>query len=152
MESHPIPRAKFTRMWLSDMSLVDIAAHFGCSTRTATYRAKSYGLPGKRGGPRPKADRALIREMYCFGLELTEIAKGAGVHEMTVRRIIADLGLPMRGKGYRSRQKREKLEDFLAHKLAARMAETARIEQRQIKLAEMWDQPGRYTSGKRKAA
>lgn len=31
------------------------------------------------------------------------------------------------------------------------MAETARIEQRQIKLAEMWDQPGHQRSGKRAA-
>lgn len=144
-EGIPHSRAEFCRLWNSPMSLKEIAAHFKCATRTITDRATKYGLPCKTGGAPRKIDRGALVEMFHFGLEYAEIAKALGCSRSAVAVIVlemvADKRLPPRGKGFHAKRRRDKLTDFLAHKARQRLAEAAKAEQEQLRLAEMVDAP-----------
>lgn len=142
--------AEFRRLWArQDMTAYRVAEALGCGATTAIKRAKRLGLPDKPKGYRAQVDTNELRTLWLLGISRAEIAAHLGITGSWVCRLAAALGLPPRGRGARPRMTLAAYRETL---LAKAMAETARIEQRQIKLAEMWDQPGHNTSGKRKAA
>lgn len=147
MGGNIVTQATIRRAWSNPSITARAAAKgLGIARSTLWKRAKGMGLPPKPTGRRVQFDHPDFPAMWAFGVTAKEIAAHFDLHPDTPLKAARRLGLQARPKG------KETMADFLAHKLAKSMAETARIEQAQIKLAEMWDQPGHNTSGKRKAA
>ena len=152
----PAPRgrrsthAELLSLAASGMTLDEIGAALGgISGKAVSFRLRARGITKPPVHRRAK-DATHAVELYAAGVLVADIAEACGMTTETVRRAARDAGYPARRAADRARS--IALNDYRQQQLAARMAETARIEQAQIKLAEMWDQPGHQTSGKRKAA
>ena len=143
----PASEAELRRMVAEGMSARQIGAALDISTNAAMSRLAARGIRLWRRGPRPFDPRAVL-ELYAAGVNIIDIAEHFGVSVKSIRNKARDAGIPRRPFGSRGKR----LADYQQEQLAARMAETARQEQAQIKLAEMWDQPGTHISGKGKAA
>lgn len=141
----------FTRLWMDGVPNDSIAETIGCCRKTVTNTAIALSLPPRMGGAKKQADHARIAELYAFGVEIKAIATETGIHWNTVRRIVAKLGLPQRGKGFLAKQPRATVTDFQVEKLARAMAHTAAQEQAQIIIAEMADKVESRYVGARQA-
>lgn len=148
--AQPFTPAAFRRAWADDtLNAESVGRKFGIGLHAAHWRAKALGLPKKPRGRPSKIDRAALADMWAAGVSLHGIALHFNVHETSIWRSIHRAALPKRKPDAPDQMTLARYRETL---LAAAMADTARIEQRQFKLAEMWDQPGHHTSGKRKAA
>ena len=142
----PASEAELRRMVADGMTAREIGEVLDISLSAARCRLVVRGIGSPRRGPRPIDPSAMV-ELYAAGVNIAEIAGHLGVSVRIVRINARAAGLsprPLGSRGITLAQYRETL-------LAKAMAETARIEQRQIKLAEMWDQP-HHGGGKKRAA
>lgn len=141
--------AEFRRMIESGEPLASIGAKLGISAQAVWFRKETRGIPAPMlGRTKAKLDAApRILALYRAGISIDEITRVCRVSKLTVRQTAKAAGEPLRGKRGTNCPR---LHDLAQERLAKAMAETARMEQAQIKLAEMWDQPGHNTSGKRK--
>ncbi len=124
---HADRTAEFTRMWMRGDRIADIAAHFGISIPSVTYRCRSLGLPGR--GHRHH-HFAVGREdefaaMWAAGIATGAIAGHFGVFPRTVTERARLTGLPSRPR----RKVGLPIEAWHEMQLADRMAEAARREQ-----------------------
>lgn len=149
----------FAKLWANhSIPTARIAEAMGITRQGASWHAHRMGLPSRAKLRLTKHDPVLLAEMWNAGVSTDEIAAHFGMaHNSCAGNAARRLGLPPRVRGASGKHNggwvgNLPIAAFFEQKLAARMAETARIEQAQIKLAEMWDQPGHHTSGKRKAA
>lgn len=139
-----VSEAEFRAMWLDKtLTTTDIGKILGISQAAASQRGRTRGLPDRRKGPEPKiCDDARFSYLWNAGVCVAEIAKTLGVCGRTVRTKARKLGLERRRGGKHSTTS---LSDIAAIHLAARMKESARIEQAALANAEMLDgiRPGR---------
>jgi hypothetical protein len=136
-------------MAASGMTLDEIGVALGgISGKAVSFRLRARGIT-KPPVCRHAKDATHAVALYVAGVIIADIAEACAMTVETVRRAARDAGYPPRRAADRLRS--ISLHDYRQQQLSARMAETASIEQRQIKLAEMWDQPGHQRSGKRAA-
>lgn len=125
-DAKPIARAKLLAVWKDDEKGLDvISEELGISVDAIQRRAKRFGLPKRKQGPKPvhhKPDDFV--EMWVFGVGCLEIARLVGCCQYTVSRWAREAGLPLRY----ARLKAKTLAEYQEHKLAKLMAETARKE------------------------
>lgn len=146
----PFTPAAFRRAWADPrLSAEDVGRRFGLGLHAAHWRAKALELPRKSPGNFSTISRDEFTAMWLAGVSGAEMATHFGVNDSNIARAAKRFDLPGRRRGARRKMTLAQYHETL---LAKAMAETARLEQAQIKLAEMWDQPGHNTSGKRKAA
>ena len=143
--------AAFSRAWAdASMTAAEVGAMFGITGWCANWRAKSMGLQKKIKGRRPTCSDVEFVALWSSKLSTEGMAELLKRHVSSIHRRAERMGLPPRKSGFDP--DRMTLAAYRETILAKAMAETARIEQAQIKLAEMWDHPSYHPTGKRTAA
>lgn len=115
-----------------------LAANLGMSDIALRQRARSLGLPHRKGSPKKRyffpADFKL---MWMAGVFAMDIAALVGCKRSTVSREAQKQGLPMRNPHAKAKQ--ITIDQYRELRLWAAMAATARAEQDAIILSEMAD-------------
>lgn len=142
-------RAELVAMAAAGMTLAEIGAALGgISGKAVSYRLRARGIE-KDKVCRHARDKSQAVALYAAGVVVSEIAEFCRLNPATIRRAAREAGLPARTR--RDRAESMSIAEYAEARLAKAMAETARAERRQIKLAEMWDQP-HHGDGKKRAA
>jgi hypothetical protein len=130
-------------MWRDQkMTIRDIAIFLEITPQAVQYRAKSRGLPSRRGYPEAArtAQRKLpekeFTHMWLAGVPSKDIIAHFGVSHRTPAKTARRLGLPPRGRGWHAKTT---LRDYLQAKITLLMAREAKITRAAMRDAEMID-------------
>lgn len=145
--------ARFTALWMDrSVSVADIAAELAISRAAVGIRAKSRGLPPRRGQfnarPRKIDGDPLFPDMWRAGVGVLDMARHFNVAHTTIQATAQRLGLPRRNLG---RWRVIGMEEYRANVLRVAMAASARAEQAAMRAADMVDKVAHHPSGKRAA-
>ena len=113
LDTHPTPRkrrarnviltvsrADFLALWGDDsLTTADLERKTGATWPALRARAKVYGLPARRPGPKPRIDEAEVARIASAAAgrhEVAEVAATLGVHPATAYRAMRRLGVERR--------------------------------------------------------
>lgn len=138
-----ISEAEFRRLWEDrTLTVEQIGKMLDITESAVTCRAKARGLAPRGNSKKHKQSfqgkrLEALRVLYIAGVRRQDIADAFGVHEQTVGKAVARLGLTPRGKA--SSHQSITLDEWKQLAMRDALARSARIEQDAIILSEMAD-------------